>query len=1181
MKKRPFYIQVLCLLVTALALAAVLWGLGWLFRGDVTGKDVTDYRDAEGRPNAQLAAAIKARDVNFTPSKVYHIFDDPWTFEHKAAPRPKPSGQSPILRELADEKVILPLKDRLPEEPYVSVGYEKGKAGIGRYGGTWLRVATSPGDVGVYTWRMNGISLARWSPLGYPIQPFVAKKITPSADKKEWTVTLRKGMKWSDGHPFTADDIIFWWDDNVMDKSVWGIPPDWMMVGGKSGHIERVKAADAADADAKGFDKYRVKFVFPRPQGMFMEMMAIFGNGPVDSPRHYLQQWHPTLGDGARCARAMAAYKLGNRRALYGHMRDYRNPRCPRLWTWICREYRASPPYVFVRNPYYFAIDTKGNQLPYIDRLQFDVQPKDTLAVTAINGMISMQTRHIEYKNYTDYMSRRDESGTRILHWYPATRSIYALNPNHLRYVDPDDPSTAYKAKLLADKRFRQALSLAIDREKIIDAEYNGQVEAAQVSPGRASPFRHDKLRTAFIEHDPPQAGKLLDALADDGLLGKGRDSEGYRTFPDGSRMVFYIDFCPYTGVGPTEFVVRDWGHELVGVRAIARSQSRPLLYTRKNSMDFDFNIWSSASDYLPLCSPRYFVAYHTECFYAVGWGRWFMRGGFYTTPEENPDAYRGNLSRKPPEDHPMYRSMQVLEAALQAPTLEKQVEVFSEALDIAAEQLWTINLTTGPPQLVVVKKDFRNVPDNALYGNIFHTPDNARVETFYFEDPSDSKGAREKTRQTLASPTLRPGDLKAMGRQTGEASPGAGGGPEDGGTDIVGGLIKWSVLVIVVLVVVLLALRHPYIARRLVIMIPTLLIISVLVFTIIQLPPGDYLTALRIQLEESGDPADAERIEEIRDLFHFDESPVSRYVRWLGLRWFMPYASDEKAEATEKWEKHAAQAEKAGQDPPDKPGLGFFRAENEGLLQGNLGKSMEDTGREVNEIVGDRIWLTMGISLGTILFTWAIAIPVGIYSAVKQYSLGDYVLTFVGFIGMCVPAFLLALILMVLSGQSGLFSAEYATQPEWTWGKFWNLMEHIWIPVVVLGVGGTAGMIRVMRANLLDELKKPYVITAMAKGVRPGKLLMKYPVRLALNPFVSGIGGLFPRLVSGGAIVAYVLTLPTVGPLMIESLFAEDMYMAGSLLMVLSTLAVLGTLVSDMLLLWLDPRIRFKGGTR
>jgi ABC-type dipeptide/oligopeptide/nickel transport system permease component len=237
------------------------------------------------------------------------------------------------------------------------------------------------------------------------------------------------------------------------------------------------------------------------------------------------------------------------------------------------------------------------------------------------------------------------------------------------------------------------------------------------------------------------------------------------------------------------------------------------------------------------------------------------------------------------------------------------------------------------------------------------------------------------------------------------------------------------------------------------------------------------------------------------------------------------------------------------------------------------------ESAQEVNEIVGDRILLTFCISLGTILFTWAVAVPIGIYSAVRQYSLFDYVLTFIGFVGMCVPPFLLALVLMAAAGVSGLFSAEYAAQPEWTWGKVVDLLRHIWIPIVVLGVGGTAGMIRVMRANLLDELRKPYVITARAKGVRPVRLLFKYPVRLALNPFVSGIGSLFPTLVSGGAIVAMVLALPTVGPLLLEALFSEDMYLAGSMLMVLSLLGVLGTLVSDLLLLWLDPRIRFQGG--
>jgi ABC-type dipeptide/oligopeptide/nickel transport system permease component len=239
------------------------------------------------------------------------------------------------------------------------------------------------------------------------------------------------------------------------------------------------------------------------------------------------------------------------------------------------------------------------------------------------------------------------------------------------------------------------------------------------------------------------------------------------------------------------------------------------------------------------------------------------------------------------------------------------------------------------------------------------------------------------------------------------------------------------------------------------------------------------------------------------------------------------------------------------------------------------------ETNLPINDVIADQLLLTVLLSLGTIILTWLLALPIGIYSGVRQYSFSDHALTLIGFIGMCVPAFLLALVLTTLCGVSGLFSPLYAGQPEWSWGKAFDLLKHIWIPIVVLGLSGTAEMIRIMRANLLDELKKPYVTTAMAKGVRPTKLILKYPVRMALNPFVSRIGGLFPQLISGGAIVSIVLSLPTLGPLLIQALETEDMYLAGSMLVVLSLLGIVGTLVSDLLLLWLDPRNRFEGGSR
>ena len=218
---------------------------------------------------------------------------------------------------------------------------------------------------------------------------------------------------------------------------------------------------------------------------------------------------------------------------------------------------------------------------------------------------------------------------------------------------------------------------------------------------------------------------------------------------------------------------------------------------------------------------------------------------------------------------------------------------------------------------------------------------------------------------------------------------------------------------------------------------------------------------------------------------------------------------------------------------------------------------------------------------------TLLVAIPIGIYSAVRPYSLIDHTLTLTVFIGMCMPSFLLALVLMHISQQvfghtaTGLLSPEWSAVPGWPWGKIADLLAHLWLPAVVLAVTGTGGMIRVLRANLLDEVGRPYVTTARAKGVPPVRLLVKYPLRLALNPFVSGIGGVFPQLVSGGAIISIVMSLPTIGPLMLDALMNEDAQLAGSLLMILSALGVLGTLVSDLLLLWLDPRIRSESGSR
>jgi len=335
------------------------------------------------------------------------------------------------------------------------------------------------------------------------------------------------------------------------------------------------------------------------------------------------------------------------------------------------------------------------------------------------------------------------------------------------------------------------------------------------------------------------------------------------------------------------------------------------------------------------------------------------------------------------------------------------------------------------------------------------------------------------------------------------------------------------------------------YLIHRVLIMIPTLLVISLVTFIIIQLPPGDYLTTMIEELMRQGDSTAIEKAEFLRRQFGLDKSLAEQYAVWLGI-----------------W-----------------PGEQGFS----GLLQGNWGWSFEFN-LPVNEVVGDRLFLSFILNFSSILFTWAVAFPIGVYAATHQYSWGDHGLTFLGYIGIATPNFLLALVMLYFAKLyfgleiGGLMDAQYLDKP-WTWDKVQSVLAHLWIPVVVIGTSGTAGMIRRLRANLLDELQKQYVVTARAKGLRSTKLLIKYPIRMALNPFVADIGNLLPSVISGSAIVSVVLSLPTSGPMLLHALQSQDQYLAGSFLMFLALLTVVGVFISDILLAALDPRIRLTGG--
>lgn len=326
------------------------------------------------------------------------------------------------------------------------------------------------------------------------------------------------------------------------------------------------------------------------------------------------------------------------------------------------------------------------------------------------------------------------------------------------------------------------------------------------------------------------------------------------------------------------------------------------------------------------------------------------------------------------------------------------------------------------------------------------------------------------------------------------------------------------------------------YVIHRILVMVPTLLAISLITFVIIQLPPGDYLETYIAELQAQGENIQGAKIEYLRRIYGLDQPWWQQYLVWLG-----------------------------------------------GLFRGDFGYSFEYD-LPVNAVVGDRIFLSFIVSFTTILFTWLVSFPIGVYSATHKYSAGDHALTFLGFLGLATPNFLLALVLLyfanVVFGTSigGLMDPRYLDQPM-SWGKFLSVLEHLWVPVVVIGTSGTAGMIRRLRANLLDELQKPYVVTAKAKGLPPFRALCKYPLRMALNPFIADIGNLLPSVISGAAVVSIVLSLPTTGPMLLRALQTQDMYLAGSFLMLLALLTVVGVLLSDLALAVLDPRIRLEGG--
>jgi len=756
---------------------------------------------------AVAAAARRDREARLDPGHPPVIWRN---VDYREGPRGRwwPKGEAPILADLVRQGKLPPVAERTGPEPVVLEGVD----GLGRYGGTWHRLAINPQDLeGILDTRFSDASLVRWSPQGYPIVPHLAKSWTVSPDLRVWTFTLRRGLRWSDGYPFTTDDIMFWWKWEVLyfkseAQNSAGSDFGFMRHAGKLGRIEKV-------------DDLTVRFRFEDPNGMFLEKLA--GAFDYFRPVHYLRKFHPAVGDPLLIAGTMRAMGLPSAEAVYARMKYALNPEYPRMWPWIYCSYQTSAPQSLVRNPYYFAVDPAGNQLPYLDRVMIDIKNKDLITAAVAGGEVSFQDSHLDFEDYTLLSSEAESHGYHLVHWYSATRTMGQINPNENRRVDPARPETAWKRRLLDEKTFRRALSLAIDRREIIAAVFNGIGEPAQNSPGPESPYADERQFQAYTAYDPARAGALLDAL---GLAR--RDREGFRTFPDGTRMTWFLNLTDSFPADTAYLVAGQWAR--VGIRAVVQIQSRSLWQVQEAALEQDFTFWPGLEEFMPMLDARYFVPISGSSYFAPAWGRWYQAGGL----QGNPAANQPGLEAPPPGS-PARRAMELYRLAQIAPDPATRLARFREVLDLAAENLWTINIATPPPFIAAVKDGFHNVPRRAVSGYFFMTPANTGMETYYWDTPNDTPAAVAQIEQSIAHPSLMPRSPESL------AAAGAAG---EGAPPWAG----WALSLLLLAGFAWVAARHSFVWRRLLALVPTLLAISIIVFAVVQMPPGDFIPQWR-----------------------------------------------------------------------------------------------------------------------------------------------------------------------------------------------------------------------------------------------------------------------------------------------------------------------------------------------
>ncbi|MEE2754832.1 MAG: ABC transporter substrate-binding protein, partial [Candidatus Latescibacterota bacterium] len=505
--------------------------------------------------------------------------------------------QSPLLDEMVRDGTLPQVEDRLPKNPLVVVPPEQN----GPYGGTWSRFGNGPRDVGILDDRLAYDGLVRWGPMGREVIPNLATRWTVEDEGRQYTFKIREGVSWSDGKPFTGEDILFWYKYYLLNEDLSPIiPRDFM------GEREVMKV--------ELLDLFTVQFRFPEPKGLFLQKMASGRSYEMCAyPKHHMKQFHIDFVSSAELeARALAkGFDLWSK--LFKDEWEWRSTTTPRLWPWLMLEPPPSIPIQLVRNPYYWKVDPDGNQLPYIDRVTFEIFDKETINFKAINGEIGMQSRHLEFRNYSLFLEHQKKGGYRVLKWIDGQAGPAALLPN-LNHRDPE------MRKLLENKIFRIALSYAIDRNAINEIGYFGVGEPRQISPPRSSEYYWETFSKSYTTFDPSRANRLLDDL------GIKRESKGgYRLLPDGRPVTLQIETTNQNS-RELEIVASNWRD--IGIRAEVKELARQLWTERKRALTFDVAVWGGAAGQMPLLDPKWFVPVDTNNWNAPDYGRWYMTGG-------------------------------------------------------------------------------------------------------------------------------------------------------------------------------------------------------------------------------------------------------------------------------------------------------------------------------------------------------------------------------------------------------------------------------------------------------------------------------------------------------------------------------------------------------------------------